>query len=85
MHPSRSSTGTGSGELLDHTDAVADDGGATQAANSMEFRRISEEFGARPPPLRVLLLLSSLHGGGAERVAVQLLDGFDPARFDGQR
>lgn len=51
----------------------------------MEFRRIFEEFGARPPPLRVLLLLASLHGGGAERVAVQLLDGFDPARFDGQR
>lgn len=48
----------------------------------MEFRRISGEFGARPPPLRVLLLLSSLHGGGAERVAVQLLDGLDPARFD---
>ena len=48
----------------------------------MEFKRISEDCGARPTPLRVLLLLSSLHGGGAERVAVQLLDGLDPARFD---
>ena len=35
----------------------------------------------RDEPLRVLLLLSSLHGGGAERVAVQLLDRLDPARF----
>lgn len=33
-------------------------------------------------PLRVLLLLSSLHGGGAERVAVHLLNQLDPARFD---
>ncbi|WP_174299527.1 glycosyltransferase [Caulobacter sp. S45] len=32
--------------------------------------------------IRVLLLLSSLHGGGAERVAVNLLNGCDPARFD---
>ena len=32
--------------------------------------------------IRVLLLLGSLHGGGAERVAVNLLDGCDPARFD---
>ncbi|MET0179659.1 MAG: hypothetical protein ABW194_04140, partial [Novosphingobium sp.] len=38
--------------------------------------------GARPGPIRVLLLLSSLHGGGAERVAVQLLNGLHPARFD---
>jgi glycosyltransferase involved in cell wall biosynthesis len=30
----------------------------------------------------VLLLLSSLHGGGAERVAVQLLNGLAPSRFD---
>ena len=34
------------------------------------------------PPLRLLLLLSSLHGGGAERVAVHLLNRLDPARFD---
>jgi glycosyltransferase involved in cell wall biosynthesis len=33
-------------------------------------------------PLRVLLLLSSLHGGGAERVAVHLLNGLDPERID---
>lgn len=31
---------------------------------------------------RVLLLLSSLHGGGAERVAVHLLNHLDPKRFD---
>ena len=30
----------------------------------------------------MLLLLTSLHGGGAERVAVHLLNGLDPARFD---
>ena len=33
-------------------------------------------------PLKVLLLLSSLHGGGAERVAVHLLNGLDPSRID---
>lgn len=33
-------------------------------------------------PVRVLLLLTSLHGGGAERVAVHLLNGLDPERFD---
>lgn len=33
-------------------------------------------------PIRVLLLLSSLHGGGAERVAVQLMDRLDPAGFE---
>ncbi len=33
-------------------------------------------------PVRVLLLLTSLHGGGAERVAVHLLNQLDPARFD---
>ena len=33
-------------------------------------------------PIRVLLLLSSLHGGGAERVAVHLMDRLDPDRFD---
>lgn len=33
-------------------------------------------------PLKVLLLLSSLHGGGAERVAVHLLNGLDPQRID---
>ena len=32
--------------------------------------------------LRVMLLLSSLHGGGAERVAVHLLNCSDPAQFD---
>lgn len=43
-----------------------------------------------PPPrfnsgnIRVLLLLSSLHGGGAERVAVHLLNKLDPCRFDVQ-
>jgi glycosyltransferase involved in cell wall biosynthesis len=33
-------------------------------------------------PVRVLLLLPSLHGGGAERVAVHLANGVDRARFD---
>ena len=33
-------------------------------------------------PLKVLLLLSSLLGGGAERVAVHLLNGLDPQRID---
>lgn len=33
-------------------------------------------------PVKVLLLLSSLHGGGAERVAVHLLNKLDPARYD---
>ena len=33
-------------------------------------------------PLKVLLLLSSLHGGGAERVAVHVLNGLDPQRID---
>lgn len=33
-------------------------------------------------PLRVLLLLTSLHGGGAERVAVQLHNQLDRRRFD---
>lgn len=33
-------------------------------------------------PARVLLLLTSLHGGGAERVAVHLHDHLDPDRFD---
>ena len=32
--------------------------------------------------LRVMLLLSSLHGGGAERVAVHLLNRSDPDQFD---
>jgi glycosyltransferase involved in cell wall biosynthesis len=32
--------------------------------------------------LRVMLLLSSLHGGGAERVAVHLLNRCDPTLFD---
>jgi glycosyltransferase involved in cell wall biosynthesis len=32
--------------------------------------------------VRVMLLLSSLHGGGAERVAVHLLNQSDPAHFD---
>jgi glycosyltransferase involved in cell wall biosynthesis len=31
---------------------------------------------------RILLLLSSLHGGGAERVAVHLLNNMDSERFD---
>jgi glycosyltransferase involved in cell wall biosynthesis len=33
-------------------------------------------------PVKVLLMLSSLHGGGAERVAVHLLNQLDPKRFD---
>jgi glycosyltransferase involved in cell wall biosynthesis len=33
-------------------------------------------------PVRVLLLLTSLHGGGAERVAVHLLNRLDRDRFD---
>jgi glycosyltransferase involved in cell wall biosynthesis len=33
-------------------------------------------------PARILLLLTSLHGGGAERVAVHLLRHLDTARFD---
>lgn len=33
-------------------------------------------------PLRVLMLLTSLHGGGAERVAVQLHNQLDRRRFD---
>lgn len=33
-------------------------------------------------PLKVLLLLTSLHGGGAERVAVQLHNQLDRRRFD---
>jgi glycosyltransferase involved in cell wall biosynthesis len=33
-------------------------------------------------PLRVLMLLTSLHGGGAERVAVQLHNKLDAQRFD---
>jgi len=34
------------------------------------------------PRLRVLLLLSWLNGGGAERVAVHLMNRSDPSRFD---
>jgi glycosyltransferase involved in cell wall biosynthesis len=33
-------------------------------------------------PVRVLMLLTSLHGGGAERVAVQLHNRLDSRRFD---
>lgn len=33
-------------------------------------------------PLRILMLLTSLHGGGAERVAVQLHNQLDRKRFD---
>ena len=33
-------------------------------------------------PIRVLMLLTSLHGGGAERVAVQLHNQLDRKRFD---
>ena len=33
-------------------------------------------------PPRVLLLLSSLHGGGAERVAAHLVNRCDPAIVD---
>ncbi len=33
-------------------------------------------------PVRVLLLLSSLHGGGAERVAVHLMNRLDPKRVE---
>lgn len=38
--------------------------------------------GRKLPKTRVLLLLSSLHGGGAERVAVHLHNRLDPTRFD---
>ncbi len=46
--------------------------------------RSPEPKGRKAPDgrIRVLLLLGSLHGGGAERVAVNLLNGCDPARFD---
>lgn len=40
---------------------------------------VNQPLGRR---IRVLLLLSSLHGGGAERVAVHLMDRLDPDRFD---
>ncbi len=43
---------------------------------------LRSEAGAPAGRIRVLLLLGSLHGGGAERVAVNLLNGCDPARFD---
>src|SRR3954462_2077379 len=33
-------------------------------------------------PIRVMLLLPSLHGGGAERVAVNLANRCDPRLFD---
>ena len=33
-------------------------------------------------PIRVMLLLPSLHGGGAERVAVHLANRCDPRRLD---
>ena len=48
----------------------------------MKVSAISSASNGRPTRLKVLLLLSSLHGGGAERVAVHLLGGLDPARFD---
>lgn len=48
----------------------------------MEFRALALDPASRTGPLKVLLLLTSLHGGGAERVAVHLLNGLDPARFD---
>lgn len=48
---------------------------------SMPQRGISAR--ARPgEPVRVLLMLASLHGGGAERVAVNLAAGCDPKRID---
>lgn len=37
---------------------------------------------AGPDRYRILLLLSSLNGGGAERTAVHLLNHLDPMRFD---
>jgi hypothetical protein len=45
---------------------------------------------AKPPPsraiterrVRVLLVLGALDGGGAERVAVNILQGCDPDRVD---
>jgi glycosyltransferase involved in cell wall biosynthesis len=41
------------------------------------------DSGASPSKrVRVLLLLPSLHGGGAERVAMLLMKHVDPARFD---
>ncbi len=41
-----------------------------------------ERFEAHSRPLKVLLLLTSLHGGGAERVAVHLLNRMDHNRYD---
>lgn len=48
----------------------------------MEFKALSSPLEDDAQRLKVLLLLTSLHGGGAERVAVHLLNGLDPARFD---
>ncbi len=39
-------------------------------------------FSALNPPYRALLLLSSLHGGGAERVAAHLVNRCDPSLVD---
>ena len=44
------------------------------------FATVTDSMGA--PPVRVMLLLSSLHGGGAERVAVHLLNRCDPKLID---
>lgn len=44
--------------------------------------RGEEDDRRRIPPARVLLLLTSLHGGGAERVAVHLANRCDPALVD---
>ena len=48
----------------------------------MEFKALSSPSEDEAPRVKVLLLLTSLHGGGAERVAVHLLNGLDPPRFD---
>ena len=47
----------------------------------MKFPEIAPDRPLGERQVRVLLLLSSLHGGGAERVAVHLLNRLDPARF----
>src|SRR5665213_2340664 len=48
---------------------------SSRGANSPEGHSMNER-------VRVMLLLSSLHGGGAERVAVHLLNRCDPDLID---
>jgi glycosyltransferase involved in cell wall biosynthesis len=63
--------------------AAAPDGKAPQSREQVTRMHGTTLPAALPNrPVRVLLLLTSLHGGGAERVAVHLLNRLDPARFD---